>query len=525
MRQAAVNEDIIVCIDRVSRRGVTNGVGLEIRFAALTVGLTIGHPHAQEGCAAGIGYQSYSKLITDLKAFNKSIGKPFDAYAAACRIIQMQDKENVRLEPVVALAKAIDLRLRRSPIWRDFISRSLASELAGGPALDPIVEFNRLVHGIDQAPVPPPTPASAQAPARTAEQPRPQPQPTPATGDPMTVFDITSANLLQLKQQLTGALPGLRASVLDEFVARALGYGNEALMAGHVDAKPPVQKTFSPSTFASLLASGGHAADATLDKVRAVLADRADWLRSYNPSWKESVAAIEAEIEKVEAEMAQAADPDLLQSSLDRLRQRRQKAAATRFRTRAEAEAAKSEPPAKAQEPTPATGPSMASPAGSTDVATLAASIVTAYLAKHDVAPSDLPGLVAGIRAGLAGAGSEAANRKALETVQRKTAAAPRTFSGDPLPGLVPAVPIEKSITADEIVCLEDGHRTKSLTQYLRKRFGLTPEAYRRKWGLPKDYPMSAPSWTAERREKALRNPAFRSKIGILSFQQGSSVH
>jgi hypothetical protein len=231
MREATVNEDIIVCIDRVNRRGVANGISLEIRFAALSVGLTMGHSHAQEGCAAGIGYQSYSKLITDLKAFNKSFGKPFDAHAAACRIIQMQDKENVRLEPVVALAKAIDLRLRRSPIWRDFITRSLSSELAGGPALDPIAEFNRLVHGIDQPPVALPAPDAAKPYPEAAEQPRPRPQPTPATGNAMTVFDITSANLLQLKQQLTGALPGLRVSVLDELVARAFGYGNEALMA------------------------------------------------------------------------------------------------------------------------------------------------------------------------------------------------------------------------------------------------------------------------------------------------------
>ncbi|MFG1225752.1 Ros/MucR family transcriptional regulator, partial [Xanthobacter wiegelii] len=57
----------------------------------------------------------------------------------------------------------------------------------------------------------------------------------------------------------------------------------------------------------------------------------------------------------------------------------------------------------------------------------------------------------------------------------------------------------------DYIVCLEDGRKLKSLKRHLLAAFGLTPEAYREKWGLPKDYPMVAPNYTAARSEMAKR--------------------
>ncbi len=67
-----------------------------------------------------------------------------------------------------------------------------------------------------------------------------------------------------------------------------------------------------------------------------------------------------------------------------------------------------------------------------------------------------------------------------------------------------PAVPIRKSITADFIVCLEDGRKFKSLKRHLRTRYNLSPEEYRRRWGLPADYPMVAPNY-AKAREDLVR--------------------
>nr|WP_303713794.1 MucR family transcriptional regulator [Brevundimonas naejangsanensis] len=66
-----------------------------------------------------------------------------------------------------------------------------------------------------------------------------------------------------------------------------------------------------------------------------------------------------------------------------------------------------------------------------------------------------------------------------------------------------PAVPIRKSITADFIVCLEDGRKFKSLKRHLRTRYNLSPEEYRRRWGLPADYPMVAPNYAKAREDLA----------------------
>lgn len=63
----------------------------------------------------------------------------------------------------------------------------------------------------------------------------------------------------------------------------------------------------------------------------------------------------------------------------------------------------------------------------------------------------------------------------------------------------LPAVPIKKSLTDDWIICLEDGKKFKSLRRHLMSSFNLTPEAYRKKWGLPADYPMVAPNYSKRR--------------------------
>lgn len=62
-----------------------------------------------------------------------------------------------------------------------------------------------------------------------------------------------------------------------------------------------------------------------------------------------------------------------------------------------------------------------------------------------------------------------------------------------------PAVPVGRSVQPDYIICLEDGKKLKMLKRYLRSQYGLTPEEYRRKWGLPGDYPMVAPNYAEQR--------------------------
>ena len=65
--------------------------------------------------------------------------------------------------------------------------------------------------------------------------------------------------------------------------------------------------------------------------------------------------------------------------------------------------------------------------------------------------------------------------------------------------GHVPAVPVNRSVFPDYIICLDDGRRLKTLRRHLMAAFGLTPEQYRRRWKLPLDYPMVAPNYVADR--------------------------
>jgi predicted transcriptional regulator len=73
---------------------------------------------------------------------------------------------------------------------------------------------------------------------------------------------------------------------------------------------------------------------------------------------------------------------------------------------------------------------------------------------------------------------------------------------------LKPAVPVRRSITPDYLICLEDGKKLKMLKRHLRAVYGLSPEEYRAKWGLPADYPMVAPNYAKQR-------SAFAKQIGL----------
>ena len=112
----------------------------------------------------------------------------------------------------------------------------------------------------------------------------------------------------------------------------------------------------------------------------------------------------------------------------------------------------------------------------------LTADIVAAYVGNNTVPQADLPKLIANIYQSLASATQAPAEAKSAEVVELK-----------------PAVPVRKSLTADYIICLEDGKKFKSLKRHLRTHYDLSPEQYREKWGLPLDYPMVAPNYAEAR--------------------------
>ncbi len=113
----------------------------------------------------------------------------------------------------------------------------------------------------------------------------------------------------------------------------------------------------------------------------------------------------------------------------------------------------------------------------------LAADIVSAYVSHNPLPSADLPGLIADVHGALAGLSDKAADL--------------------PLEPPKPAVPIKRSVTADFIICLEDGKKFKSLKRHLRTQYDMTPEEYREKWGLAPDYPMVAPNYARARSELA----------------------
>ncbi len=120
------------------------------------------------------------------------------------------------------------------------------------------------------------------------------------------------------------------------------------------------------------------------------------------------------------------------------------------------------------------------------DLIGLSTDIVSAYVSHNAVSPTDLPKLIAEVHGAL----------RALQSNEAPVV----------VEELRPAVPVRKSVANDYIICLEDGKKFKSLKRHLRTHYNLSPEEYREKWGLPADYPMVAPSYSATRSKLAKDN-------------------
>jgi predicted transcriptional regulator len=121
----------------------------------------------------------------------------------------------------------------------------------------------------------------------------------------------------------------------------------------------------------------------------------------------------------------------------------------------------------------------------SEDTLRLAVDIVATYVANNSVEAAAVPDLIRTVHQSLAGLAENAAEPQPPAEKQR------------------PAVPISRALQHDYIVCLEDGQKLTMLKRYLRARYDMSPEDYRRKWGLPSDYPMVAPAYASRRSEFA----------------------
>ncbi len=111
----------------------------------------------------------------------------------------------------------------------------------------------------------------------------------------------------------------------------------------------------------------------------------------------------------------------------------------------------------------------------------LTSEIVAAHASNNAVPSTDLSGLIESVFGTLSGLSEPA----------------------EPVVELKPAVPIKKSVTADYLICLEDGKKLKMLKRHLKTAYDMTPADYRAKWGLGHDYPMVAPNYAKKRQELA----------------------
>jgi predicted transcriptional regulator len=140
----------------------------------------------------------------------------------------------------------------------------------------------------------------------------------------------------------------------------------------------------------------------------------------------------------------------------------------------------------------------------------LTADIVSAYVTNNKIEASELS--------------------KLIEEVHTALVRAPAAAAEPEQKPLIPAVPIRKSITPDYIISLEDGRKFKSLKRHLQGTYGMTPDEYRAKWGLPRDYPMVAPNYARARSDLAKQmglgrkagTPAKRSAGGGRGRKRGA---
>jgi predicted transcriptional regulator len=117
------------------------------------------------------------------------------------------------------------------------------------------------------------------------------------------------------------------------------------------------------------------------------------------------------------------------------------------------------------------------------EIIEMTAEIVAAYVENNTISTTDLPALIQSVHRAL---NSISTGADPVETAPKE-----------------PAVPVRRSITPDYLVCLEDGRKFKSLKRHLRTKYNMSPEDYRAKWGLAKDYPMVAPNYAKARSDLA----------------------
>jgi len=110
------------------------------------------------------------------------------------------------------------------------------------------------------------------------------------------------------------------------------------------------------------------------------------------------------------------------------------------------------------------------------------AEIVSAYVSRNRIDPSELSLLITSVSQALSSLGKGASTQPAVPT---------------------PAVPLRRSVSAKAITCLECGWSGQVLKRHLGAAHNMTVDEYRSRWDLSRDYPMVAKNYAARRSQLA----------------------
>jgi predicted transcriptional regulator len=134
-----------------------------------------------------------------------------------------------------------------------------------------------------------------------------------------------------------------------------------------------------------------------------------------------------------------------------------------------------------------------------TNLTELTVVIVASFVSNNSLATTDVPALISATHSALLD----------VERIRAKTERDERAAMR-----AQPAVPVTESVAHDYLICLNDGRKLRTLRRYLRRKYSLSPEQYRKKWGLPDNYPMVAPAYSELRtkiaKQQTVNSPRAR---------------
>jgi predicted transcriptional regulator len=117
----------------------------------------------------------------------------------------------------------------------------------------------------------------------------------------------------------------------------------------------------------------------------------------------------------------------------------------------------------------------------------LTATIVRSYVRHHTVGADQVSDLIATVH-------------RALGQLGQPT---------QPEEVLVPAVSVRRSVSPNEVVCMDCGWRGKTLRRHITTRHFLSRGEYLKRWGLRHEHPLTAPAYSERRSNPVLTPPSF----------------